>query len=182
MVPDGSKRRRLGRQGRSAGGKTHWRAASNSRCNWPGRDLHRMKYHERYCQQRRAHGLSPSWSGRSRPKVDSMPPSLSSSPRRRRELKMRWQLGQWPSSLSPRPIPFLSFLAHGPGRRPLPAAYARLGTGISRSRALCSVAGQEAICRSQTYLACMSHLRRLRQVDPEKEVSACLSIPHDLRR
>ncbi|GFP59754.1 hypothetical protein TASIC1_0014017600 [Trichoderma asperellum] len=29
--------------------KTHWRAASNSRCNWSGRGLHRMKYHERYC-------------------------------------------------------------------------------------------------------------------------------------
>lgn len=41
---------------------------------------------------------------------------------------------------------------------------------------------KRAICMSQTYLACMSHLRRLRQVDSEKEASACLSIPHDLRR
>lgn len=173
MVPDGSRRRRLGRQGRIAGGKTHWRAVSKSRCNWPGRGLHRIEYHRRYCQQRRAHGRSPSWSGRSRPKVDSMPLSLSSSPRRRRELKMSWQLGQWQSSLSLSTFYPLALFSCSWAWPLTPVR-----TGISRSR----VAGQEAICRSQTYLACMSHLRQLRQVDPEKEVSACLSIPHDLRR
>lgn len=67
----------------------------------------------------------------------------------------------------------------GRGRR----AYARLGRGISHSR-VSSARLLEAVCMSETCLAwpCMSHFCRLRQVDPEDEVSACLSIPHDLRR
>lgn len=69
--------------------------------------------------------------------------------------------------------------AAGRGRR----AYARLGRGISHSR-VSSARLLEAVCMSETCLAwpCMSHFCRLRQVDPEDEVSACLSIPHDLRR
>lgn len=65
--------------------------------------------------------------------------------------------------------------------RPLTPVWEQASATAERC-ALSLARGQEAICMSQTYLACMSHLRRLRQVDPEKEVSACLSIPHDLHR